>query len=212
MENELGRWPKSSQYLPVYYRPAGVKQFRCSASSSRQRGPEPSPESVAQRAVALTLPRCRMCLSGIEPGTGGGEFESRYPIDSMSPLPHRTSKSLPNPVCGGNQLPSKDLGSPVWLLSQMDLAECHSVGPGQRLQRVHQFRASSPEIRHGSQPDIDTLAAPEVIVLRQDCSAEWVPSPATLDAVFTSNFFEHRPSKAALPSLWWAHDHDGTKY
>lgn len=47
-------------------------------------------------------------------------------------------------------------------------------------------------------PDIDTLAAPEVIVLHQDCSAEWALSPEVLDAVFTSNFFEHLPSKVAL--------------
>jgi len=47
-------------------------------------------------------------------------------------------------------------------------------------------------------PDIDTLAAPDVVALRQDCSAEWALSPEILDAVFTSNFFEHLPSKAAL--------------
>ncbi len=41
-------------------------------------------------------------------------------------------------------------------------------------------------------------AAPGVSVLQQDCSDEWQISPATLDAVFTSNFFEHLPDKAAL--------------
>ena len=47
-------------------------------------------------------------------------------------------------------------------------------------------------------PDVDVLAAPDVVVLRQDCSAEWALAPESLDAVFTSNFFEHLPEKAAL--------------
>jgi SAM-dependent methyltransferase len=38
----------------------------------------------------------------------------------------------------------------------------------------------------------------DVTVLLQDCAAEWQLSPASLDAVFTSNFFEHLPDKAAL--------------
>jgi SAM-dependent methyltransferase len=41
-------------------------------------------------------------------------------------------------------------------------------------------------------------AAPGVYVQLQDCSAPWQLPPATLDAVFTSNFFEHLPDKAAL--------------
>ena len=38
----------------------------------------------------------------------------------------------------------------------------------------------------------------DVRVLLQDCSSEWQVPPASLDAVFTSNFFEHLPDKAAL--------------
>jgi len=34
--------------------------------------------------------------------------------------------------------------------------------------------------------------------LRQDCSQPWPIEPATLDIVFTSNFFEHLPDKNAL--------------
>jgi SAM-dependent methyltransferase len=41
-------------------------------------------------------------------------------------------------------------------------------------------------------------AASDVTVLEQDCSAEWQLEPESLDAVFTSNFFEHLCDKAAL--------------
>ncbi len=40
--------------------------------------------------------------------------------------------------------------------------------------------------------------APGVIMLQQDCSAPWEMAPGELDAIFTSNFFEHLPDKAAL--------------
>jgi SAM-dependent methyltransferase len=47
-------------------------------------------------------------------------------------------------------------------------------------------------------PDTLALAGPGVNVLQQDCSRSWGIPPGTLDAVFTSNFFEHLPDKAAL--------------
>ena len=47
-------------------------------------------------------------------------------------------------------------------------------------------------------PAASTLAAPGVTVIQQDCSIAWDIAPNTLDAVFTSNFFEHLPDKAAL--------------
>jgi SAM-dependent methyltransferase len=37
-----------------------------------------------------------------------------------------------------------------------------------------------------------------VEIIRQDCSEQWRVPPGSLDVVFTSNFFEHLPSKAAL--------------
>ena len=40
--------------------------------------------------------------------------------------------------------------------------------------------------------------APEVRLLRQDCSAPWDLPENSLDVVFTSNFFEHLPDKATL--------------
>src|SRR5207247_135781 len=39
---------------------------------------------------------------------------------------------------------------------------------------------------------------PEVRLVRQDCSARWPFADGELDVVFTSNFFEHLPEKAAL--------------
>jgi SAM-dependent methyltransferase len=47
-------------------------------------------------------------------------------------------------------------------------------------------------------PSTKRNAGADVDVLLQDCSADWQVPPATLDAVFTSNFFEHLPDKAAL--------------
>ena len=37
-----------------------------------------------------------------------------------------------------------------------------------------------------------------VVFLQQDCSTRWALDDASLDAVFTSNFFEHLPDKNAL--------------
>jgi SAM-dependent methyltransferase len=56
--------------------------------------------------------------------------------------------------------------------------------------------------RHGM--DLNAEAArhliPEVRFHRQDCTASWPFAPGSLDAVVTSNFFEHLPSKDALRS------------
>jgi len=47
-------------------------------------------------------------------------------------------------------------------------------------------------------PDSAESAAPEVKIIRQDCSDDWRVPACSLDVVFTSNFFEHLPSKTAL--------------
>ena len=47
-------------------------------------------------------------------------------------------------------------------------------------------------------PDAERLASSEVSVLNQDCSAAWPVPSQSLDVVFTSNFFEHLPTKDAL--------------
>jgi SAM-dependent methyltransferase len=47
-------------------------------------------------------------------------------------------------------------------------------------------------------PDVDRRAARGVTVLRQDCSETWKIENESLDVVFSSNFFEHLPSKSAL--------------
>jgi len=47
-------------------------------------------------------------------------------------------------------------------------------------------------------PDSKRFAKPEVRVLEQDCSAPWALPSDCLDAVFTSNFLEHLPTKSAL--------------
>src|SRR5262249_17540956 len=47
-------------------------------------------------------------------------------------------------------------------------------------------------------PDAGRHAAPEVRILAQDCSEPWDVAAESLDVVFTSNFFEHLPSKKHL--------------
>jgi SAM-dependent methyltransferase len=48
--------------------------------------------------------------------------------------------------------------------------------------------------------------AKDVTFLQQDCSTPWALPDASLDVVFTSNFFEHLPDKLSLrKTLWEAH-------
>lgn len=47
-------------------------------------------------------------------------------------------------------------------------------------------------------PDAPKFLGKDVKFLLQDCSARWNVPDASLDVVFTSNFFEHLPDKAAL--------------
>jgi len=47
-------------------------------------------------------------------------------------------------------------------------------------------------------PDARKYLAPSVQFLDQDCASPWQLENATLNVVFTSNFFEHLPDKGAL--------------
>jgi SAM-dependent methyltransferase len=47
-------------------------------------------------------------------------------------------------------------------------------------------------------PDASTFLGPDVTLLPQDCGVRWPLPDASLDVVFTSNFFEHLPDKATL--------------
>ena len=47
-------------------------------------------------------------------------------------------------------------------------------------------------------PDAARNAAADVTVFQQDCSMPWPTPEGSLDVVFTSNFFEHLPTKAHL--------------
>jgi SAM-dependent methyltransferase len=47
-------------------------------------------------------------------------------------------------------------------------------------------------------PDTAGFLNPDVTHLQQSCSEPWRLEPDSLDVVFTSNFFEHLPDKAAL--------------
>jgi SAM-dependent methyltransferase len=47
-------------------------------------------------------------------------------------------------------------------------------------------------------PNTARILGPDVRFLQQDCSTPWSLPNESLDVVFTSNFFEHLPDKAAL--------------
>lgn len=47
-------------------------------------------------------------------------------------------------------------------------------------------------------PESRRCLHPDVAFLEQDCSAQWPLPDASLDVVFTSNFFEHLPDKTCL--------------
>jgi SAM-dependent methyltransferase len=49
-------------------------------------------------------------------------------------------------------------------------------------------------------PQAKQTADPDVRVLLQDCSTEWALADEKLDVIFTSNFFEHLPTKNHLES------------
>lgn len=47
-------------------------------------------------------------------------------------------------------------------------------------------------------PDVSRHASADVEIIQQDCAQAWPLLEGSLDVVFTSNFFEHLPDKAAL--------------
>ena len=47
-------------------------------------------------------------------------------------------------------------------------------------------------------PEASKRAAAGITVFQQDCSENWPVPARSLDVVFTSNFFEHLPTKAHL--------------
>ena len=50
-------------------------------------------------------------------------------------------------------------------------------------------------------PDVRKRATQGVTVLQQDCAEPWPLPEGELDAVFTSNFLEHLPNKAAVSTV-----------
>jgi SAM-dependent methyltransferase len=47
-------------------------------------------------------------------------------------------------------------------------------------------------------PQARQLLAPDVTFIEQDCMEPWGITDSSVDVIFTSNFFEHLPSKSAL--------------
>lgn len=67
-------------------------------------------------------------------------------------------------------------------------------GYGEFINNVHCRRKFGMDLN----PRSPEFLATDVTFLRQDCSSRWELPDASLDVVFTSNFFEHLPDKHAL--------------
>lgn len=67
-------------------------------------------------------------------------------------------------------------------------------GYGEFINHIHAGRKYAMDLN----PDAPRHLAPGVTFLEQDCAAPWPVSEASLDVVFTSNFFEHLPDKDCL--------------
>jgi SAM-dependent methyltransferase len=67
-------------------------------------------------------------------------------------------------------------------------------GWGEFINRVRASRRIGMDLN----PESRARLSAGVEFLHQDCSAEWPVATASLDAIFTSNFFEHLPDKASL--------------
>lgn len=67
-------------------------------------------------------------------------------------------------------------------------------GHGEFIRHVRAARRLGMDLN----PDAVALADADVDVVQHDCSQPWPIADGELDVVFTSNFFEHLPSKEAL--------------
>jgi SAM-dependent methyltransferase len=62
---------------------------------------------------------------------------------------------------------------------------------------INNMRCAQP-LAMDMNPTARKYLKPDVVFLEQDCSQTWKLPANHLDAVFTSNFFEHLPSKSSL--------------
>ena len=67
-------------------------------------------------------------------------------------------------------------------------------GYGEFINQVRAVRKYAMDLN----PDAPRYLSADVEFIRQDCSQPWPVEEASLDVIFTSNFFEHLPDKAAL--------------
>jgi SAM-dependent methyltransferase len=67
-------------------------------------------------------------------------------------------------------------------------------GYGEFINNIHCAERFAMDMNPGAAQNLRK----DITFIEQDCSQEWKLPAAYLDAVFTSNFFEHLPSKAAL--------------
>ncbi len=67
-------------------------------------------------------------------------------------------------------------------------------GYGEFINNIHAARRLAMDLN----PTTATVVGPDVEVIQHDCTEPWPIPDASLDVVFSSNFFEHLPTKADL--------------
>src|SRR5437867_514929 len=70
-------------------------------------------------------------------------------------------------------------------------------GHGEFINNIHCGKKFAMDLNAGVRQRLDS----DVIFVEQDCSQRWEIADATLDVIFSSNFFEHVPSKQALSDI-----------
>ncbi len=81
-------------------------------------------------------------------------------------------------------------GSPPRSRAILDLG----CGYGEWINRIPAARRHAMDLNAAAREHLD----PDVVFHEQDCTRDWPLPPGSLDAIVTSNFFEHLPDKAAL--------------
>lgn len=83
-----------------------------------------------------------------------------------------------------------------WILSDATVLDL-GCGYGEFINNIKACRKYAMDLN----PSVRGYLTSEVQFIEQDCSAEWQLEDNVLDIVFTSNFYEHLPNKAAVKQV-----------
>src|SRR5579875_3142189 len=167
--------------------------------AKNQRNGQPVPVHLPVCLVGKVLQPRRLPQSRVD----GNEFHGRRARDpdrdSEETPAIGTERALLTPLCRHARLSRASLEDPgKRFFPPLDSAE-HAVldigcGHGEFINSVIAARKYAMDLN----PAAKECLAAGICFFEQDCSAHWPLACGSLDAIFTSNFFEHLPTKAAL--------------